>query len=243
MSFCPLSVDAVIELAARAGVDGIEWGSDIHVPETDVENARKVARKTADAGLSVISYGSYFYLGEGADFTPYIDTALAMDTSVIRIWGGKKERHELLPEEYAMLVREMKDIGAQAAKRGITIALEYHGHSITATAEDAVRFIDDVGMENVRLYWQEIIGRPLEDNLADIDLVLPYLVNVHVFNYIERKQELLGFGDGAERWQKYKAKIGEKTTSPAFMIEFCKGGLQESFLSDAAVLNAVVHGR
>ena len=35
-----MSVDAVIELAARAGVDGIEWGSDIHVPETDVENAR-----------------------------------------------------------------------------------------------------------------------------------------------------------------------------------------------------------
>ena len=243
VSFRSLSVDAVIELASRSGVDGIEWGSDVHVPETDVENARRVAHKTVDAGLSVISYGSYFYLGEGIDFTPYVDAAVAMNTKVIRIWGGKKERDEILPEEYAMLVREMRDVGALAAKRGITVALEYHGHSITATAEDAVRFIDDVGMDNVRLYWQEIIGRSLEDNLADIDLVLPYLVNVHVFNYVERKQELLGYADGPERWQKYKAKIASVTNSPAFMVEFCKGGLAESFLSDAAVLNAVVHGK
>ena len=117
VSFRSLSVDAVIELASRSGVDGIEWGSDVHVPETDVENARRVAHKTVDAGLSVISYGSYFYLGEGIDFTPYVDTAVAMNTKVIRIWGGKKERDELLLTYKEEIAREKAAKAAKAADK------------------------------------------------------------------------------------------------------------------------------
>ena len=240
VSFRKLSVDEVIDLAAKAGVDGIEWGSDVHVPETDVKGAADVAEKTRKAGLEVLSYGSYFFLSAGTDFLPYIEAAKAMGTSTIRIWGGKKERHELGDGEYAALVEETRAIGKLAEEHGVTVALEYHGHSITATAEDAVKFIKDVDSPAVRLYWQAIIGRAHEDNLKDIDVVAPYLVNVHVFNYIEGKQELLETGNGVSEWQAYARRVSEIPGERAFITEFCKGGLPESFLADAKVLNSII---
>ena len=83
VSFRKLSVDEVIDLAKKAKVDGIEWGSDVHVPETDVDGAIDVARKTREAGLEVLSYGSYFFLGAGSDFLPYINAALAFCKQVL----------------------------------------------------------------------------------------------------------------------------------------------------------------
>jgi len=237
VSFRKLSADEVIELAARAGVDGIEWGSDVHVPENDIENARAVAEKTRAAGLEVISYGSYFYLGEVADFAPYIEAAKALGATTIRIWGGKKERWELDAAGYAQLVAEMKAIGEMAEAAGVTVSLEYHQHSITATAVDAAKFASDVDMPSIRLYWQSILNRSLEDNLADFELVAPYLTNVHVFNYVDGKQELLETGDGIKNWTAYIERIKKVPGERAIMTEFCKGGLPESFIADAAVLN------
>ena len=240
VSFRKLSAEEVISLAKEAQVDGIEWGSDVHVPETDIALAKEIADKTRAAGLEVISYGSYFFLGAGTDFLPYIEAAKAMDTRTIRIWGGKKERAELSDDEYAALVEETRAIGRLAEEHGVTVALEYHGHSITATAEDAVGFIKDVNSPAIKLYWQAIIGRAHEDNLKDIDVVAPYLVNVHVFNYIDGKQELLETGNGISEWQAYARRIAEIPGERAFMTEFCKGGLPESFLADAKVLCSVV---
>ncbi len=240
VSFRRLTADEVIRLAALAGVDGIEWGSDIHVPQTDIVNAVSVAEKTRAAGLEVISYGSYFYLGEGMDFAPFIEAAIAIGTKTIRIWGGKKERQEISADQYAALVAEARKIGEMAAAQGITVSLEYHGHSITATAKSAAEFIENVNMPNVRLYWQPIIGRSAADNLEDIDIIAPYLTNVHVFNYIEGKQELLEVGEGIENWKSYFTRISKISGDRAFLTEFCKGGLAESFIADAATLNSIV---
>lgn len=241
VSFRKLSVDEVIALAKESGVDGIEWGSDVHVPESDIEGAKDIASKTRGAGLEVLSYGSYFFLGEGKEFLPFIKAALAMDTHTIRIWGGKKERWELSDEEYSALVEETRSIGSLASEYGVTVALEYHGHSITASAEDAVKFVRDVNSPAIKLYWQSIIGRAHEDNLKDIDIVAPYLVNVHVFNYIDGKQELLETGNGLAEWRAYAQRISEIPGDRAFITEFCKGGLAESFLADAKALNSIIH--
>lgn len=236
VSFRKMSCDEVIKLAKEAKVDGIEWGSDVHVPQGDVEYAKEVAKKTKNAGLEVISYGSYFYLGENDDFLPYVASAKALGTDCIRIWGGKKEKWQLSDDEYALLIDETKKICSLAEEEGVTVSLEFHQHSITANAIDAVQFIKDVSCGNLKLYWQEIIGRNFEDNYADLQLVLPYLTNVHVFNYIEGKQELLSDGDAKSRFSAYFKEVGKLFGEHAFMTEFTKGGLPENFLKDAEVL-------
>lgn len=62
VTFRSLGVDQVIALAKEAGLDGIEWGGDIHVPMGDLSAARIAGEKTSAAGLSVLSYGSYYTL-------------------------------------------------------------------------------------------------------------------------------------------------------------------------------------
>ena len=51
VSFRKLSAEEVIEIAAKAGVDGIEWGSDVHVPATNTEYAKEIAEKTREKDL------------------------------------------------------------------------------------------------------------------------------------------------------------------------------------------------
>src|SRR4051812_32305936 len=67
-----LAVPEVLAAAAAAGLECIEWGGDIHVPPGDSALARQVGAATADAGLQVASYGSYFRAGPETltDFEP-----------------------------------------------------------------------------------------------------------------------------------------------------------------------------
>ena len=80
----------------------------------------------------------------------------------------------------------------------------------------------------------------MEDNLKDIDAVAPYITNIHVFNYVDGKQELLSYGDGPKNWAAYVDRIKKIPGERAFMTEFSKGGLPESFISDAELLNKLV---
>ena len=68
VTFRQKTIDEIVALAHMAQLDGIEWGGDLHVPAGDVQAARHAAKATADAGLSVLSYGSYFHGDEGEDF-------------------------------------------------------------------------------------------------------------------------------------------------------------------------------
>src|SRR3954447_6657285 len=53
------SIDEVVEVAAGAGLECIEWGADVHVPPGDLDAARRAREATLAAGLRVASYGSY----------------------------------------------------------------------------------------------------------------------------------------------------------------------------------------
>ena len=66
VTFRALSPAEIVELVARAGLEGIEWGGDVHAPHGDVARARDVYRRTVDAGLAIPSYGSYYRPGKPA---------------------------------------------------------------------------------------------------------------------------------------------------------------------------------
>jgi|GEM_PF-70279 len=240
VSFRKLSVDSVIETAVKAGVDGIEWGGDVHVPAGNVDAAKYAAEATVKNGLEVISYGSYFSLGTGADIFPVLDTAKALGTRNIRIWAGGSERQAISDERYAELVEEGRRIGEAAAVRQMTVSFEYHPGSLTATAESAIALVNDIGCENIRLYWQQILKDSPESNLADLKKVMPYLTNVHVFNYVNGKQALLEEGDGVSSWKAYIAELKKSGAARAVMTEFAKDGLPENFIRDAAVLKELL---
>ena len=51
ITYRKLTPAEIIPLVRDAGLSCIEWGSDIHVPQTDLANARRVGEMTRGAGF------------------------------------------------------------------------------------------------------------------------------------------------------------------------------------------------
>ena len=102
MTFRQLPVERIIALTAQAHLDGIEWGGDVHVRHGDIPIAHRVAQATADAGLVVAAYGSYYRVaeseGEGLPFELVLDSAQALGAPLIRVWAGKRGSDDAEPK-------------------------------------------------------------------------------------------------------------------------------------------------
>ena len=66
VTFRCLSPAEICALCERAGLKAVEWGGDVHVPP-EGKNAAEVRRMSADYGLDICSYGSYFRVGNAID--------------------------------------------------------------------------------------------------------------------------------------------------------------------------------
>ncbi len=91
VTFRNLIPAVITDLTAQAMLDGVEWGADVHVPPTDLINAAAVGAQTREAGISTVSYGSYYYAGYSEEiFADLIAGAKALGAPNIRVWAGKK---------------------------------------------------------------------------------------------------------------------------------------------------------
>ena len=165
VSFREERPESILREASAAGLSGIEWGGDVHVPPGDLDTARSVARLTAGAGLQVFAYGSYYRLGMSAnpasDFLPVLDTAEALGAPFIRLWGGRKGSAALSRPEFEQMAGEMRILAGLAAEREITLTLECHAGTLTDDYPSSLRFLALVGRPNVQMYWlpQDCIQR------------------------------------------------------------------------------------
>ena len=87
-----LAAEAVVRLAADAGIQGMEWGGDVHARPGDLAQAQTLGTWTRDAGMTVCAYGSYARMRTAAEGEPdheaVLDTAEALGTRLIRVWAG-----------------------------------------------------------------------------------------------------------------------------------------------------------
>ncbi|MEG2596537.1 MAG: TIM barrel protein, partial [Ruthenibacterium sp.] len=144
VTFRTLSAEDTIALAVKAGLTAIEWGGDVHCPPKNIEAARNIARLTREAGLAVSSYGSYYTLGEAEQAYTYddvLDTAEALGAGIVRIWAGHLPSAKVCDAQFARLVSEAKRLADLSQRRGIIMAFEYHGNSLTDSAENACRLM------------------------------------------------------------------------------------------------------
>ncbi len=246
VTFRSLTPQAVIDLAAANGIKAIEWGADVHVPPGDLENARQVAARTAEAGLSVSSYGSYIF---APDFTPddvtaVLETAGALGTRHIRIWPGSRKRPstEYSAAERRDATQALATIADMANDYGMTIGLEYHPNSLTDTLPSAKQLAQDLPMSNLFYYWQPAPGLPLEEALAEISALGPRICHLHVFAWLSDASRL-PLADRAEYWRACVDALPESDwKKPAFaMLEFVKGDDAGQFAEDAAVLTDILY--
>ena len=244
VTFRKLGPADIVELVTRAGLDAIEWGGDVHVPHGDLDAAESVRRLTADAGLRVASYGSYCRAGCESDastsFDAVLRTAEVLQAPNLRVWAGNRDSTEADDAWWDSVVKDTRRIAALTEAAGMTLSFEFHGGTLTDTAQSAERFATDVDHPNLRLYWQPDQRLEFEARRDGLRTVLPWLGNVHVFHWEGGKRRALA--DGGAEWRDYFGSIRGTGRDHYALMEFVADDDPEAFLRDAATLKRLLAG-
>ncbi len=236
VTFRKKHVAEIIECAHKSGLSGIEWGGDIHVPPHDIAKAKRVREKTEQAGLKVLSYGSYYKAGPEEDFAPVLDTACALNAPIIRVWAGRKRPHEITDDVFAQLVLKLQNDCIAAHEKEIAVALEYHRGTMTETADGALKLLRAVNHPALKTYWQPNPEISNATHLKEIECLAPWIVTYHVFHWLPDGTRRL-LGEGKDIWATYCMKAKECGIAPNLILEFVKDNDDACFVKDAQTLN------
>ena len=240
VSFRQLVPEQIISLVKKAGLDGIEWGGDIHVPHGDLSAAQQVKKQTLDAGLQIFSYGSYYRTGTYADpvkeWEPVLAAARVLEAPVIRIWAYDKPSQDVGEEQFQKIVREVQLLADLAGDR--IVAFECHPNTLTDHYKSALRLVDAIGRKNVRMYWQPNQNYDEAYNLAALDALLPHIEIAHIFQWDAAKRYPLSAGKRI--WQKYLTQLEKAPHAPRLLLEFMYDNAPASLCQEAAVLKEML---
>ncbi len=246
VTFRTLTPEQIVALVQRAGLVGIEWGGDVHVPHGDTALASRTRKMTADAGLVVSAYGSYYRCAAPADKTPTWDavmaSAAALGTTTIRVWAGINGSADAGADDRARVIEDLKRICQLAAAQRMTVDLEYHGGTLTDTLASTLSLLQAAGAPNLRTFWQPRHGVSAEGSVADIRALSRWLSNVHVFHWWPTSADRKPLADGVDRWREFLAALPNDGKSRFASLEFVSCDDPEQFIRDARTLREVLAG-
>lgn len=216
ISFRPLSPAQIIEKCVAAQLEGIEWGGDVHVPHGDIQTAREVARQTRDAGLEIPTYGSYYRCDHDGEF-PFqaaLDCALELRAPCVRVWAGKTDAKDAKIADFVRVAADLERICDLSSAHGVQIVTEFHGGTLTATGADALDLLRMA--PRAKTLWQPLRRAPgfapqIEENLAELELVAPFLSHVHVYEWGDDEagnRRMFSLEESAQ-WPFYVQKLRE----------------------------------
>jgi len=238
VTFRKLEVEEIIKLTKKAGLDGIEWGSDIHCPPGEFSHARYIADLMADAGLETISYGSYYRIGTFESFDDYVKTACELETDNIRVWAGSLGSDAATGKDWSNAVEDSKRIAGLAGDYGIKISFEYHCDTLTDSIDSTLRLLTEIDTGNVFSYWQPPVDLSIDENIDAIAKLVSAgkLMNLHVSSWEETPAGVVKC-PLAVRGNEWKSYINEASSGVnALLLEFVKDDDPEIFLKDSAYL-------
>lgn len=237
VTFREKTVEEILRIAAENDIACVEWGGDVHVPPGLIAEAKRVLSLMQAQNMRALSYGSYFKLLCGMDFTPYAESAAALGAKTIRIWAGDSWRRKRTfgEDEKTFAAEELRKVCLLAQDYGLTVCLEKHRYTLTENAAVARALIEAVGMPNLKSYWQPNPELSIEENLGAIETLSDYITNVHVFSWTADNARL-SLKNGEDAWKRYIDALGAR----AYILEFVKGDSQVQFAEDVNTLRAWV---
>lgn len=240
VTFRQLTPAQIVALMRQAGLQGIEWGGDIHVPHGDAGRACDVRERTEGAGLRVAAYGSYYKAGvsEGAGlaFKRVLETAVTLGAPVIRVWAGGAGSAATGAEQRAAVTADCRRIAELAAAARVGIVLEFHSGTLTDTTASTVQLLHDVAHPNLTTCWQPPVDLRPPECLAGLQQLRGQLANLHVFQWKQSTIERRPLSEGTAVWRDYLAAAKTAAGDRYALLEFVEQDAPENFLRDAAVL-------
>ena len=240
ITFRKSSPAEVAALVKKAGLRGIEWGGDVHVPHGDLARAREVRELTLEHGLATAAYGSYYRAGQsestGLAFERVLETAVELGAPTIRVWPGAVGSDAVDEEGRWKIIHDLRRIAAMAAKAGVSITTEFHGGTLTDTNESAGALLVEVDHANVFTGWQPHNGEATKVCVAGLTELLPRVSTIHVFHWWPTAAERLPLAEGTERWGAFWPLLRQAPGDRYALLEFVQGDAPEAFLRDAATL-------
>lgn len=242
ITFRELSVEELVQEVKKAGLQAIEWGSDVHVLPNDTKRAYEVAEIMDAAGLVTSSYGSYYRVGieNEYSFEEILETAVILKAKDIRVWAGRKGSADADQAYFDAVVKDSKRIARLAQQQGVRVSYEYHGKTLTDTVESTIKLLEAVDEENMRLYWQPAVGLSKEKRLENIKTIGQYITNVHVFQWQQINR--LPLEEGINEWVEYIKMINKHTKNSEetfYLLEFVKEDSLKQFHADAEALKEI----
>jgi len=240
VTFRQRSCRDIVAFASRAGLAGIEWGGDVHVPSNDPATARTVRRMTEDAGLQVSAYGSYYRAGQseaaGVPFSQVLETAVALGAPLIRVWAGSVGSSAVGDVNRAAVVADLRRAAERAAEAGVGVATEWHGNTLTDSTESAVRLLREVGHANLGTLWQPRIGDAVDVGVADLRMLGGLLRAVHVFHWWPTVQDRRPLVEGETAWSAYLSEVSQVSDGLFASLEFLPHETEADLRRDASTL-------
>jgi sugar phosphate isomerase/epimerase len=237
VTFRELTIEQVIDLAVKSGLKGIEWGGDIHVPPQDLFRAQQVGRLTREAGLQIVSYGSYYRVGcdnQKATFEDILATAVHLGAPLIRVWAGDKGTQEADESWWNQVSEDSRRIAELAKQENIRISYEYHGGTLTDNVHSAIKLLKKANHHNLFCYWQPPVFESFEERLLGLKEISPWLSHIHTFHWDIRERRPLS--EGQDMWRVYLKEAAALPGVRYAMLEFVMNGLPEQLIEDATVL-------
>ena len=241
-----------LDVACEAGFNGVEiWGREPHISEEYDGNRVAAARRmVTERGLEVAVFGSYLRFGaietETMPLRAVLQTAVGLDTPIIRVWASDVGSAEADEETWHDTVIQCREGAHAARKMGMRLAVEMHTKTLADTAESARRLVEDVECENFGLNFQALPR--LDDDPAErLNMVLPYVYHLHAQNYAPLdsspdKLERVALSDGVIDYAPLIKRLYSNGYDGYVAIEFSPSNTndkREAMLRDCQYLQSI----
>lgn len=238
VSFRPLSPDEVIDACKKSGISRIEWGTDSHVKNPS--DGDRVYRAGMAVGVTPCSCGSYYKLGLSTpdDLKNVLETAHALHTDIVRIWGGNRSSAELTESDFSKMVGEAYRAAEIAESYGVTLCLECHPNTITDRYESELRFLNAVSHPRLRTYWQPNQFESLSYNMEAAEALANDTRMIHVFAW--SATERFPLEAHLEVWNQYLAIFQKTGNTIGTLLEFMPDNRPESLPLEADTLRKLL---
>ena len=232
VTFRNKTAEEILDIMERSGLRCVEWGTDVHARSED--DARAIRALCDGRGIETISLGSYYRVGDGDLPAFEADCRIAdiLGAKRIRVWLGRKSSCLFTDEEKRAMLGEVSALADIAGRYGITLAFEFHRKTLNDCGDSCVEFLNALGDERVKTYWQPFFEG---NDTANLDTCLGFVDAVHVFSWVAAAHRF-PLDAKADEWRGFI-----KTARPVcrdYILEFVVDDDEEMFMRDAKTLKS-----